>query len=337
MKAPSLEELQHTHTFGQEKRKEGERRTIVVIAITLTMMVVEISAGIAFGSMALLADGLHMASHSAALAITAFAYVYARRHAANPRFSLGTGKVNALGGYTGAILLAGFALLMVYESVERLINPTTIAFNWAIGVAVIGLVVNGASMFILGHHDHDHGHGHSHGHGHEDHNHGREHGHDDHEHDHHHHHERHDHNLRSAYLHVMADALTSVTAIVALLAAKYFGWIWMDPVMGLVGSALVGNWSIGLLRTTSQTLLDHQASADQLATLRQAIETNADTRVTDLHLWSIGPGIHSAMITVASDKPQSPATYKARIPQHLGIVHATIEVHAISGASRDLV
>lgn len=301
----------HSHTFGQEKQKDGERRTIVVIAITLVMMAVEITAGTIFGSMALLADGLHMASHSAALTITAFAYIYARKNAANPKFSFGTGKVNALGGFTGAMLLAGFSIMMAWESIERLLNPVEIQFNWAIGVAIVGLIVNAASMFILGdhghHHHHGHGHGHEHGHGHG------------------HHHNHDDQNLRSAYLHVMADALTSVTAIFALLAAKYFGWIWMDPIMGIVGSILVANWSVGLIRTTSHTLLDYQAPEDLTIKLRKAVETETE-KITDLHMWSIGPGINSAMLTIHASTPASPENYKARIPKNLGIVHATVEV-----------
>ncbi|MDQ8202572.1 CDF family Co(II)/Ni(II) efflux transporter DmeF [Pelagicoccus sp. SDUM812003] len=321
----SISDLQHSHTFGQEERQDGERRTLIVIAITFAMMIIEIGAGVYFGSMALLADGLHMASHAAALAINAFAYIYARRNAANPRFSFGTGKVNALGGYTGALLLAGFAVMMAWESVERLLNPVSIAFNWAIAVAIIGLVVNGASMLLLG----EKGHHHHHHHGEEEHHHHED---DHHQHGHHHHHEgdhhHHDHNLRSAYLHVMADALTSVTAIVALLAAKYFGWIWMDPLMGIVGSLLVANWSLGLIRSTSQTLLDHQASDERLETLRAAV-AGADASVTDLHLWSIGPGLNNAQITIASASPLAPEQYKQRIPKALNVVHATVEIHKI--------
>lgn len=313
MKSLEDEHHQHNHTFGQDKQKAGEKRTLIVIAITLVMMVVEITAGSVFGSMALLADGLHMASHSVALAITAFAYIYARKNAANPKFSFGTGKVNALGGFTGAIMLAGFAIMMAWESVDRLLNPVAIQFNWAIGVAIVGLVVNGASMFILDDHGHSHGHKHDH-----DHHHG-------HKHDHHHGH-KHDHNLRSAYLHVMADALTSVTAIFALLAAKYFGWIWMDPIMGIVGSLLVANWSVGLVRTTSHTLLDYQAPKESTEILHKAIETEHE-KIVDLHLWSIGPGIHSAMLTIVSPAPLEPEAYKARIPKELRIVHTTIEVH----------
>lgn len=320
MTQSTIEHHEHSHTFGQDKQKAGERKTLVVIVITVAMMVMEITAGTVFGSMALLADGLHMASHSAALAITAFAYIYARKNAANPKFCFGTGKVNALGGFTGALLLAGFALMMAWESVDRLLNPVAIQFNWAIAVSVLGLIVNGASMLILG--DHDHSHGHSHGEEIHDHAHNSHHKAE-------HHHDgghEHDQNLRSAYLHVMADALTSVTAILALLAAKYFGWIWMDPVVGIAGSLLVANWSIGLIKSTCRTILDYQAPEKELEILRNAVETE-DERVIDLHLWSIGPGIHSAMITVVAKQPREPEAYKARIPKELGIVHATVEVH----------
>ena len=307
---------EHSHSFGQDRRRPGEQRTVIVIAITATMMVVEIVAGILFGSMALLADGLHMASHAVALGINAFAYVYARRHAHDPGFSFGTGKVNALGGFTGAILLAGFAVIMAWESIDRLILPVEIVFNSAIVVAVLGLVVNGASMVILGHyHDDHHEHGgefgsagDSHGHSH-----------------------RHDHNLRSAYLHVLADALTSLLAIFALLVAKYFGMIWMDPVMGIVGALLVARWSLGLMLTTSHVLLDRQGPEDQRRRLIEILEGDGATRVTDLHLWCVGPGIHSAIIAVASDSPRAPQEYKQMVPADLRIVHLTVEVHDGSG------
>ena len=208
-------DLRHDHSFGQDKKRSGENRTLIVILLTAVMMVIEIVAGLAFGSMALLADGLHMASHAAALSISAFAYYFARKRAHDRSFSFGTGKVNSLGGYTGAILLVIFALLMVSESIHRLIVPVEISFNQAIGVAILGLIVNGASVFILGHEDHHHGHTHDHGVEGHTHDHGVE-GHTQ------------DHNLRAAYLHVLADTLTSLLAIVALLAAKYYGWIWMD-------------------------------------------------------------------------------------------------------------
>ena len=318
----------HSHTFGQDQKKDGENRSLVVIAITLAMMLIEIAAGMRYGSMALLADGLHMGSHACALAITAFAYIYARKRASDPRFSFGTGKVNSLAGYTGALLLAGFALMMAWESVERLIRPQDIAYNSAILVAIIGLVVNGGCVFILNpgkssksHHDHDHDHDHH------DCCHEHEHGHD-HHHGHHHfdgsHH--HDHNLRSAYLHVLADALTSLTAIFALLAAKYFGFNWMDPVMGILGSVLVASWSLGLLKSSSKVLLDHQAPEATLLQVRHAIEAPGDCSVSDLHIWSIGPGIYSSMITIATDRPQPTAVYKARIPHAAGIAHLSLEV-----------
>lgn len=316
MHSDDLNQWRHDHTFAQDKRRPGESRTLIVIAVTALMMVVEIFAGIHFGSMALLADGLHMASHTIALGIAAFAYVYARRHASNRNFSFGTGKVNALGGFTGAVLLALFALYMGFESVVRLVNPIEIAFNQAIAVAVLGLIVNGASVFILGVDDHGHDHHPSHEHA------------DHHEHHHHEHHHHHDHNLKSAYLHVMADALTSVLAIVALLCAKYFGWVWMDPVMGVVGAALVARWSYGLLGTTAAVLLDRQAPENVQTALREAMERDGDSRVTDLHVWSIGPGIYSAQIALVTHNPGGPEEYKDRIPGSVGVVHVSIEVHS---------
>lgn len=305
----NIQSWHHDHTFGQDQRRPGESRTLIVIGITAVMMVVELSAGVLFGSMALLADGLHMASHAVALSITAFAYMYARQNARNSRYSFGTGKVNALGGFTGAVLLAIFAVFMGFESIMRLLNPVEIVFNQAIVVAVLGLLVNGACIFILGVEDHGHG-DHHHDH-----------------HDHHDHHGHHDHNLKSAYLHVMADALTSVLAIVALLTAKYFGFIWMDPAMGIVGAVLVARWSYGLLGPTSAVLLDRQASEGLRAQIRQLIEADSDTLVTDLHVWSVGPAIYSAQIAVVGHNPLAPADYKTLIPASLGLVHISVEVH----------
>lgn len=332
MHKEDLSHWHHDHTFDQDQRRPGESRTRIVILITALMMVVEIVAGLRYGSMALLADGLHMASHAVALAIAAFAYYYARQHARNPRYSFGTGKVNALGGFTGAVLLAIFALYMVLESLSRLINPVEIAFNQAIAVAVIGLVVNGISAVILGV-DHDHGHGHSHGHAHgpgqafaHDHDHEHHHQHD-HDHEHHPHHQGQDHNLTSAYLHVLADALTSVLAIFALLAAKFFGFVWMDPVMGVVGAVLVARWSYGLLKSTSAILLDQQAPEALSESIRQSVEHDGDSRITDLHIWSIGPGIFSAQIALVAHHPLTPDEYKARLPATAGLVHVAVEVH----------
>ena len=336
------EGLEHDHAFGQDRRRPGETRTLIVIAVTATMMVVEVAAGILFGSMALLADGLHMASHAAALGINAFAYAYARRHARDDAFSFGTGKVNTLGGFTGAVLLAGFALLMASESIQRLVAPVPIAFDHAIIVAVLGLVVNGASMWILGHHHH---HGSEGGVAHERHDHVYAHGDDDHDHDHEHddHHDhgddhahdlhdslldhRHDHNLASAYLHVLADALTSLLAIVALLAAKYFGFAWMDPAMGLVGAVLVARSNPADHRATSAVLLDRSAPASIREVIRASLEHEEGTRVTDLHVWGIGLGLFAVQATVASPHPRSPNQYKALLPNDRGLVHVAIEVH----------
>lgn len=310
-------DLNHNHSFGQEKKQPGEVRTLIVIVITAVMMVVEIGTGILFGSMALLADGLHMASHTAALTITVFAYIYARNHAHDERYSFGTGKVNALGGFSGAVLLAVFAMMMAVESVIRLFNPVAIAFNQAILVAVIGLVVNGLSMVILDHKAAHH-HGPSHGHTPSHHHHDDEKGHA---------HPGHpDHNLRSAYLHVLADALTSLLAIVALLAAKYFDLHWMDPLMGIVGAALVSHWSFALLRTTSHVLLDRQASAPVCRRVIDSIEKNSNSRVIDLHLWSVGPGIHAAIVALSAEHPETPEAYKRLIPADLKLVHVTVEV-----------
>ena len=289
----------HSHAFGQDIKRPGEVRTLIVISITAVMMVIEITAGIAFGSMALLADGLHMTSHTVALSINAFAYVYARKHAHNEKFCFGTGKVNTLGGYTGAVVLAMFALVMVWESLERLISPVEIAFNQAIFVAVLGLLVNGLSVLILGHH-HDSNDGHT---------------------------RHHDHNLWSAYLHVLADALTSLLAIFALLGAKYLGLIWADPVMGLVGAALVARWSFGLLKTTSSILLDKETSDDLRLKIKDALETQDNIRIADLHVWAVGPNIYSAILSVVTHDPQPPEYYKTLMPEGLGIVHTSIEVH----------
>jgi cation diffusion facilitator family transporter len=303
MHTHNLQKWEHAHTFGQETKRPGESRTLVVIALTAVTMAAEIAAGLLFGSMALLADGLHMASHATALSINAFAYAYARRHASSPRFSFGTGKVNALGGFTGAVLLATFAVLMAWRSTDRLIRPMHIAFNQAIFVAVLGLVVNGISALILNVRDHRHEHDADPPDGHHQ-----------------------DHNLRSAYLHVMADALTSVLAIAALLSAKYLGLSWMDPAVGIVGAILVARWSVGLLRATSDVLLDRQGPDRISDEIKASIEADRDSRVADLHVWSIGPNTYAAIITVVADKPLSPEEYKARIPRDLGLAHVSIEV-----------
>ena len=305
MHSENLEQWQHDHTFGQDVKRPGENRTLLVIALTAITMVVEISAGVLYGSMALLADGLHMASHAVALTIVAFAYAYARKHANDSRFSFGTGKVNALGGYSGAILLAVFALMMAWESVERLILPTSIAFDQAILVAVLGLIVNGASVVILKEDHHHDGHGRDHDH---------------------HEHQGHDQNLRAAYFHVVADALTSLLAIGALLAGKYLGLAWMDPLMGIVGAILVARWSIGLLKSTSSILLDQQGPEHLREHITRLIEEPSSDRVADLHLWAVGPGIYAVEIAVVADVPRPPEFYKQLLSE-TEIIHSTIEVH----------
>ncbi len=314
MMQDALDAWHHGHSFGQEIPRPGEWRTIVVIVLTSTMMVVEVVGGWWFGSMALLADGLHMASHAAALSISAFAYIYTRRHAHDRRYSFGTGKVNALGGHTSAVLLLVFAALMVWESLMRMLNPVPIAFDQAVVVAVVGLVVNGVSALILRHESAE----------------GDENLYED----------RaahlpveteqptgHDHNLRAAYLHVVADAMTSVLAIVALLAGKWLGWTWLDSTMGIVGALLVGRWSLGLLGTTTAVLLDRQGPKSLEELVRRSIEGTEQARVTDLHLWSIGPGIWAVELVVVATQPQAPDYYKSLLPRELGLVHATVEVH----------
>lgn len=319
MHTQDIQYWQHDHSFGQDRPHVGERRTLIVTAITLLTMVVEVAAGITFGSMALLADGIHMGTHALALGISAFAYIYARRHAHDRRFTFGTGKVNALGGYTGAIVLGVFAAIMVWESVERAMNPVPIQFDWAIVVAVAGLLVNGICMLILGGHGPGHTHSHAHSHA-------------DNEHD---HHLDHDHNMRAAYLHVLVDALTSFLAIFALLVGKYFGAVWLDPAMGIVGALLVVRWARQLLGLTSGVLLDQRAALPIREALSKAIEGDADNRLADFHIWSIGPGIYSAAISVVTRKPRPPEYYKALIPTDLGVVHTTVEVQRCDSSGHE--
>ena len=324
MHEANLATWKHGHSFGLDRRQPGERRTLVVALLTAATMVVEVVAGLAFGSMALLADGLHMASHAAALSLTVLAYVYCRRRAGDPRFAFGTGKVNSLGGYTSALLLVGFALYMAVESVSRLVAPVPIAFDAAIAVAVVGLVVNGLSVFILDTRRAAPAHGtEAHEDGPERHrlHHGPHHGHE---------HAHHDHNLRGAYLHVLADALTSVLAIVALVAGKYLGAVWMDPLMGIVGACLVSRWAYALLRDSARTLLDRQAPDTLRDAVRGSLERFQDTRVVDLHVWSIGPGLFAGEIAVVSHQPEEPSVYKDLLSE-LGLAHVTIEVHSCPG------
>jgi len=295
----------HEHHFGQAEPKGGEARTRIVVALTATFMVIEVAAGLVFGSMALLADGLHMASHASALGLALVAYIYARRHAHDRRFSFGTGKVNSLAGFASAVVLALFALIMAGESVRRFVRPVAISLDEAIVVAVLGLLVNGASVVILRARHVD------------------EHGEHDHDHDHHH---RHDHNLRAARLHVLADALTSILAIIALVAAKQFGAVWMDPAMGVVGGVLVARWSWRLLRDTGSVLLDRQAPDPVIETIAGAVEGDGRFRVADLHVWSIGPGYRAAIVSVATSGPCQVSEVERMVPNDLRIAHLTVEV-----------
>jgi len=320
MNKPELNPWQHDHVFGQDRERAGEKRTLVVVMLTAVMMVVEISAGLIYGSMALLADGLHMASHATALGVAFFAYVVSRRLASDRRLSFGTGKINSLAGFASAVMLMGFVLIMAIESTNRLFNPLAIAFDQALIVAVVGLIVNGVSAWILIATPHEHSHGHAREH---DDEHGHEHGHTQV----HGHEQQHDHNLRAAYLHVLADALTSLLAIAALVAGKYFGAIWLDPAMGIVGAILVARWSFGLIRESSRVLLDSQADESRVVVLRKSIEEQSGDRVTDLHVWSIGHGIFAAEIAVVSNDPKAPEYYKSLIPPDLAITHATVEIH----------
>jgi cation diffusion facilitator family transporter len=263
------------------------------------MMVIEIVAGQVLGSMALLADGLHMASHTVALAISVVAYWYARKHRHNPRFTFGTGKVNALGGYTGAAVLAGTAGWMVWESVERLVAPSAVHYGEAMLVALIGLAVNGVSALIL-RNGHSHAcHSHSHAH---------------------------DHNLRAAYLHVLADAATSFLAIAALAGGMYWNAPRLDPIIGVVGAVLVAWWAIGLLRDSAGVLLDQHGPEHVERKLRRALETGGD-EIRDLHCWAIAPSGYAAIVSLTSDEPKSAEHYKIRVPKDAHIVHLTIEVH----------
>ncbi|MEM6852170.1 MAG: CDF family Co(II)/Ni(II) efflux transporter DmeF [Pseudomonadota bacterium] len=309
-------------SFRQAGVQPGEQKTWGAIAITVIAMGVEIAAGLAYGSMALLADGVHMAGHAAALGIAAFAYVYARKCADDRSYSFGVGKINALGGYTSAVILGVFAFGMVWESGHRLLDPKPIRYELALGVAVFGLLVNLAAAWML----RDapaHLHGHSHGPEGSD-------GPDQHAHD-------HDHNLRAAYMHVLADALTSVLAIFALLAGLAFGASWLDPVMGLVGAVVVSIWALGLLKQTSAVLLDREAEEPVRGAIQSALEGRqgdvADSAVADLHVWRIGPQLFAVEAVIESAAGLTPDAYRQRIPDGLPVAHATIEVRAHSGAS----
>lgn len=320
-----------SHEFLGAHHDRNARRTWMVVAITFVMMVAEIIAGVAYGSMALLADGVHMATHAGALTIAALAYQYARRHQHDSRFAFGTGKVGDLSGFASALVLAVVAVLIVVESVGRLLNPVSVAFNEAILVAVIGLVVNLVSAALLMH-PHDHGHegadeGHAHDHDHDDdHAHAHSHAADDHDHDHGKHDTGHhaDHNLIAAYVHVLADAVTSVLAIAALVAGRYLGWVWLDAAMGIVGAIVILRWSFVLMGQTARVLLD---SADPMLIKRVKERLERDGAcVSDLHIWRLGPGHSAVVATVVCPSGNSPEHFKEKLSEVPTLSHVTVEV-----------
>lgn len=295
-----------------EHHDRHARRTQWVVALTVVMMVAEIIGGTYYGSMAVVADGWHMATHAAALGVAALAYRYARQHAGNPRFSFGTGKVGDLAGFASAISLAIVSLLIAAESLRRLVHPHGIDFLQAGGIAVVGLLVNLVSAALL-HEDHPHDHE-------EEEDHGR-----DHDHDHGHHH---DTNLRAAYLHVVADALTSVLAILGLLAGRYLGWIWMDAAIGVLGAIVIGHWSIGLARTAGRTLLDsHDDSALEQAVRARLCTAGTDVQILDLHIWRLGPGHHGLLVALRGSNLRRPDEYRAMLADVPGLTHVTIETN----------
>jgi cation diffusion facilitator family transporter len=311
MHSHSVTSWRHDHVFLGADHARNERRTWLVIALTATMMVAEIAAGAAFGSMALLADGFHMATHAGALTISALAYLYARRHAQDRRFSFGTGKLGDLAGFASAIILGLIALLIGYESALRVLSPVAIRFEEAIAVAVVGLTVNLVCAWLLhegGHHRHAH---------HEDHP--------------HHKHDGRDRNLRAAYLHVVADALTSVLAIIGLVLGRAYGWIWMDPLMGIVAALVIARWSWGLMCETGAVLLDIVPDDGLARTIRGLLEEGGD-RVADIHSWRIGPGHMAVIVSLVAERPCAPEHYKAKLRGLPQLSHVTIEVHPCQGA-----
>ncbi|MDA0696560.1 MAG: CDF family Co(II)/Ni(II) efflux transporter DmeF [Proteobacteria bacterium] len=307
-------ERRHSHQFDQGNPL-AQKRILIATILTAIMMVLEIAGGWIFNSMALLADGWHMSSHMLALGLAYFAYRMARHYAHDPRFSFGTWKIEVLAGYSSAILLMVVALMMGIQSLERLFNPVTIHFNEAIPIAIVGLVINLVCAWLLhegghDHHHHDHHHGHSHHH---------------HSHDHHH-----DLNQKAAFLHVVADAVTSVFAIIALFAAKYFGWNFLDALLGLVGALLVAKWSWGLIQETGKTLLDAEMEHPVVAEIRELIESFKDVEITDLHVWKVGKGKFSCILGLETTSADlNPDQIKAELSIHEEIVHASIEIHHI--------
>ena len=313
-----VERLRHEHDHGVSK-SQHEVRTRWVVLLTCAMMVGELIVGYLTNSLALTADGWHMATHAGALGMASLAYWFARTRSREASFTFGTGKVHALAGYTSAIVLAVVALWMMYESASRLLNPVPIAFGDALPVAVLGLLVNLASVKLL-HVEHDHA-------DHQDHEDddpkGHHHGHDD---DHEHHHD--DHNLRAAYVHVLADAFTSVLAILALIGGKYFGWRVLDPLMGIVGGVVISRWSLGLCRGAARQLLDMVPSSELALRIRQRLEAVPGTQVVDLHVWEIGPNARACLASVVSTQGRSPLSYSDDLRHHEALAHVTVEVHA---------
>ena len=314
MHTENLSRWVHDHVFDSGS-DVAERSTRIVMWITAAMMVVEITAGWWFNSMALLADGWHMSSHAVAIGLSTLAYSTARKYSKDPRFAFGTWKIEVLGGFASAIFLLGVAVMMLVGSTERIITPQSIQYKEAIVIAILGLVVNVVCAVILGKaHHQDHGHGHSHGH------------------DHHHDHgDHHDLNLKSAYVHVIADAATSVLAIVALFGGWIYGWSWLDPVMGMVGAVLVAVWAKGLIVDTGKVLLDREMDHPVVDEIREVVETGADsgeTRITDLHVWRVGKAVYSCALTVVThDLTLTPDVLRERLSVHEEIVHSTIEIH----------
>ena len=319
MHSHSIESFQHDHVFLGARHDQNAKRVWTVVGLTAVMMVGEIVGGTVFGSLALVADGWHMSTHAAALTISALAYSYARRHLHDDRFAFGTGKLGDLASFASAIVLGMIALLIGYESVQRLMNPVAIWYDEAIVIAVLGLCVNLASAWLL---RDDHGHDHHH------------HGRHEHSHEGHHDHDR-DLNLRAAYVHVLADALTSVLAIAGLVTAKLAAWAFMDPVVGLVGTGVILSWAYGLLRQSGAVLSDAVPDQELVERIRNALEVDGDA-ISDLHLWRVGPGHYAAVISLVTHDPKHPETYKGKLALLPKLSHVTIEVqrcpeHAFSG------
>jgi cation diffusion facilitator family transporter len=318
MRGDADESWFETHNFLGSQHDRHERRTWMVVGLTLVTMVVEIAAGAWFNSMALLADGWHMGTHAGAMGLSALAYRFARRHARNPRFTFGTGKVGDLAAYSSGIILAVAAVVIGWESLARLARPLPIAFDQAILVAVLGLIVNLVSAAMLwSRHAHAREHEEAHDHRHED---NPRHGHD---------HARHaDHNIRAAFLHVVADALTSVLAIVALAAGLWFGAAWLDPAMGLVGATVILHWSVRLMRDTGGILLDMEAGGDLAARIRAEIESRDGDRVADLHVWRVGPGHFAAIVAIVTRRATDAGALKMALKARYPLAHLTVEVLA---------